>query len=165
MQVFVFSAAALVAVGNSAPAMAKKAPKEEHVITAMTAAEFDEQATSLRKQMRDGRFAGITVAERSTVERELDVISGLLQKSGAPEGMSDREKISLLNAQSNANAILTRNDDDRLVCEMRRPTGSNFKQKQCMTVKEARRLREQTRDGMDRYLNPGQPALDAPGTR
>lgn len=143
------------------PAEAKNAPPTDAVAMAMptTAAEFADQVVELRKEMApNGRFGTLTAQERARVEANLEKITRLFEKSGEVSGMGNADKVALVNAQEDANAILTRKDDDRLICKMERPTGSNFKQKQCMTAKQARELRERTRDGLDRYSMPGQPA-------
>jgi hypothetical protein len=165
-----FTAATLLLALAAAPGLveAKSGKSSDAAVMAVpaTAAEFANQVVDLRKEMGPrGRFSTMTADERARVEVNLDVITQLFAKEGEFNAMGNADKVALVNAQEAANAILTRNDDDRLICKMERPTGSNFKQKQCMTVRQSRELRERTRDGMDRYGTPGQPALDPGGGR
>lgn len=141
-------------------AQAKKAKASEAAVKVTTADEFAAQVEQLRKEMTPtGRYADMTADDRARVEKNLETITRLFEQKGEFASMSNADKVVLVNAQEEANAILTNNDDDRLICSTHRPTGSNFKQKQCMTAKQARELREKTRDGVDRYLRPDQPAL------
>ena len=141
-------------------AHAKKAKSGDGAVQATTADAFATQVEQLRKEMTPtGRYADMTADDRARVEKNLEVITRLFEQKGEFASMNDADKVTLVNAQEEANAILTNNDDDRLICSTRRPTGSNFKQKQCMTAKQARELRENSRDGVERYRRPDQPAL------
>lgn len=145
-------------------AEAKKSAPSEGLALPTNASEFEQQVIALRKEMTPtGRFSQISAEERARVEENLDVITRLFEEKGELSAMGDSSRIKLINAQEEANAILTRNDDDRLICKMQRPTGSNFKQKQCMTVRQAREIREKARDGIERYRTPMQPALPTGG--
>ena len=157
--VSILGVALAIAFCLPATAEAKKS-KNDDAVTATTASAFAAQAADIRSEMKPGgRYTEMSVDERARVEKNLEVITRLFEEKEDLSAMSDRQKIELINAQEDANAILTKNDDDRLICVSRRPTGSNFKQKQCMTAKQARELRERTRDGVDRYTRPGQ-AID-----
>lgn len=145
-------------------AEAKKAAKADEAIQATTSAAFAEQAAGVRKEMEPGgRYDQITSEERMRVEKNLDTITQLFEERNELSAMNDHQKTKLINAQEDANAILTKNDDDRLICKLERRTGSNFKEKHCMTVKEARRLRERSVDGIERYRQPSQPSLPVGG--
>lgn len=161
----VLSALFLIVAFAAVPdvAHAKKAKSTEAAVQVTTADEFAAQVEQLRKEMTPtGRYADMTADDRARVEKNLETITRLFEQKGEFASMNDADKVILVNAQEEANAILTNNDDDRLICSTHRPTGSNFKQKQCMTAKQAREMREKSRDGADRYLRPGQPA-QAPG--
>jgi len=163
LPVFLFGAL-LAATSVPGIASAKKSASSEGLALPTNAAEFEQQVVALRKEMTPtGRFSQISAEERARVEENLDVITRLFAEKGELSAMGDSSRIKLINAQEEANAILTRNDDDRLICKMQRPTGSNFKQKQCMTVRQAREIRERARDGIERYRTPMQPALPGGG--
>ncbi|HNR92099.1 MAG TPA: hypothetical protein PKO41_06710 [Dokdonella sp.] len=148
--------AAMVCLPGVAEAK-KTGKKDDGAVTATTAATFAAQAEEVRREMKaGGRYTEISADERARVERNLEVIARLFAERNELSAMSDRQKLELINAQEDANAILTKNDDDRLICVSRRPTGSNFKQKQCMTAKQAREARERSVQGMDRYTRPGE---------
>lgn len=150
-------AAGLFLVLHPADLQAKpKAKSEEPVLTATTPEVFDQDAAKVREAMRTGRFSLMTEAEKASVTKDLEEISALLKKKGSVENLSQMESISLINAQERANATLLKNDGDRLVCEYRRPTGSNRKEKFCTTVLEARRAREESRRMADEINSRGQ---------
>ena len=96
---------------------------------------FAVQAATVRRDMGpDGRYREVTVAERAVVEAELKKIEDLLQHRGSAEKLDDKDQVELVNAQENINAVLTKNDGDRLICTLDQRTGTNFKVKTCMTA-------------------------------
>ncbi|MBO9664623.1 hypothetical protein [Dokdonella sp.] len=152
-------AVALIACGFASTAVAKRG-EAAWTFKADTPAAFAEQATKVREGMRpSGPYAGISASDRRVVESELDKIGALLERKGSASALSDGEQVELANAQERVNAILTRNDGDRLVCTYERRSGSNFKYKNCMTASERERTRQKSQEGMDR-LTRQQPVPD-----
>lgn len=146
-------------------AQAKPKPvSTEKVLTASTSESFEKDAANLREAMRTGRFSLMTEGEKAGVARDLDEIGTLLKAKGSTDRLSEVESVRLINAQERANAVLLQNDGDRLICEFRRPTGSNRKEKFCTTVLEARRAREESRQAAEDIASRSQPALP-PGGR
>ncbi len=107
----------------------------------------------------NGQYGNIGVSDRNAVEADLNRIAELLARKGSASALSDGEQVDLANAQERINAVLTRNDGDRLVCTYERRSGSNFKYKNCMTASQRERTRQQSMDGMDR-LTRQQPVPD-----
>lgn len=152
-------AIALVACGAAETAVAKRG-EAVWTFKADTPAAFAEQAAKVREGMRgSGPYAGISATDRGIVESELGRIGELLGRKGSASALSDGEQVELVNAQERVNAILTRNDGDRLVCTYERRSGSNFKYKICMTASERERTRQKSQEGMDR-LTRQQPVPD-----
>lgn len=122
----------------SAPLMAKKT-SELQVINpspATTAAEFSDQAQAVRAAMEDGgRFSEISSSNKKRVNELLIEIANFMVSGGFTE-LSVAHQTQMINAQEEANAILTKNDGDRLICTHERPTGTRFKQKVCRTADE-----------------------------
>ncbi|MFC4820828.1 hypothetical protein [Dokdonella ginsengisoli] len=148
---------ALAACGVAGTAAAKGA---QWAFKADTPAQFAEQATKVRDGMRpNGQYGNIGVSDRNAVEADLNRIAELLARKGSASALSDGEQVDLANAQERINAVLTRNDGDRLVCTYERRSGSNFKYKNCMTASQRERTRQQSMDGMDR-LTRQQPVPD-----
>jgi hypothetical protein len=64
------------------------------------------------------------------------------------EELDGSSKGKLLEAQEDVNAVLTKKDGRRLICQQVTPTGSNRKQKQCTTFAEQERERRDARTFM-----------------
>ncbi len=114
-----------------------------------TPAAFQAQAEKVREEMSEnGRYGAINRSDRSAVESDLERIDGLLRGAGSLEALNDRQQVDLMNAQERINAVLTRNDGNRLVCTMESRSGSHFKQKTCRTLKQSEEIR---RKGQEAY--------------
>jgi hypothetical protein len=98
---------------------------------------FPEFAQSIKTQMEPGqRFEFVTEKERITVERSLDDMVRILAGHESLGELKEEDKIKLINAQSQANAILNHRDRDRLICERRILVGSHFPETVCETYGE-----------------------------
>jgi len=118
------------------------------IVTATTPAEFDAQIATIRTEIKPGGvYGGIKPADRETVEANLDRMSALLHKKGSSAALDANEKIELFNAQEKANAILTGNEQNRLICTNEMKSGTHFPVKTCQTVAERDATRRQSQDG------------------
>ena len=106
--------------------------------------DFPELIKMIRIELEPGgRFADVPPGDRPLLDEKLKLMETLLGDVQHVDELSDNDKMKLLNAQSHVNAVLLKNDDQRLVCERYTPTGSHRPQKVCMTVAERARLQEQ----------------------
>lgn len=135
----------------------KEDSSKELVIKATTLEAFDKDVVELRKSIEEGRFSVISRAEKSSVEKDLDEIRSLLESKGSVDGLSEVERIRVINAQERANATLLKNDGDRLVCEFRRGTGSKRKERFCSTVLQIKQQQEAGRREMESMQGRGTP--------
>ena len=123
----------------SAPLMAAKKTSDIQVVdstTASTPADFAEQAQTVRAAMEQGgRFAEISSSNKKRVSELLVHIANLVSRGSFAE-LPIADQTEMINAQQEANAILTKNDGERLICTHERPTGTKFKQKVCRTAAE-----------------------------
>lgn len=144
------------ALGAFAPAPQAAKQEMERALTAGSRAQFDDQAAAIRKQMDPGgHYEFVSTAERTQVEKGLDTVAAVLARHDDPKGYTDQDKLELLQAQENVNAILTKNDGRRLICERRAPTGSRLGKDYCRTYAEQERERRTTqKDVMDRQRQP-----------
>lgn len=142
---------------HSGDLQAKPEAKAEAVLTASTYELFEKDAAGLREAMRTGRFSLMTEREKANVALDLDEVGQLLKAKGSVDSLNEIERVQLINAQERANATLLKNDGDRLICEYRRPTGSNRKEKFCTTVLQARRAREESRQAAENIIFQGKP--------
>lgn len=135
--------AAAVSGANPAHASTREAP----AIRVTTLEDFNGQSERVRRDMQpNGRYGGISAKDRQTVETHLDRIRTLLTERGSSAALRDAEQAEIINAQGEINALLTRNDGERLVCTLERRTGSKMLQKNCMTVADRDELRRKTQD-------------------
>lgn len=143
----------LVVCGGSAIAKeAGQAPK----FAADSLEAFEPQAAKVRKDMQaSGQYSGISATDRGAVEADLDKIGNLLKLKGSASALNDADQVQLLNAQERVNAVLTRNDDGRLVCTYERKTGSNFKEKICLTARQREDIRRTAQQDFARDTQRG----------
>ena len=71
--------------------------------------------------------------DKSKIEARLNSMHALLEKHASQNDLNSADKIALVNAQEEVNAILKHNDSNRLICESRAPIGSHLPVKTCRT--------------------------------
>ena len=128
----------------------------ERALNADSSEQFELQSAAVRAQMKSGgHYEFVTNTDRLTVENRLTEITAIMARHPNPAEFTDKDKAELLVAQEEVNAILTKNDGRRLVCERRAPTGSHLGQDKCRTVADIERERRETRkDVGDRQRQP-----------
>jgi hypothetical protein len=126
--------AAMMVMLQAAPVQAKEAKPD---VKANTKDEFAAVADHVRQQMGPGgRFEFVAPAEHQTVDRDLSNMQSLYDKFGTVDAMDSPSKVELYNNQSEVNAILTKRDADREICEQVKPMGSNIPKTVCQTNRE-----------------------------
>jgi hypothetical protein len=90
-----------------------------------------------------GRYQFVKDEEKQTVERNLTAIAGLFDRNVGHQ-LNENEKVELVNAQEQINAILAQRDSQRVVCERRAPTGSHLQQSTCRTYGQIEQERADT---------------------
>ena len=114
----------------------------EKPLIAQTLDGFHQESGAIREEMKaGGRYEFLKNDERTRIEARLVTMENVLQKHAGQNELSGNDKMALLNAQEEVNAILKHNDSNRLVCESRPPIGSNLPVKTCRTFGETERLR------------------------
>lgn len=147
---------AIAVCGGFAESLAAKSAGQTWKFTADTPEAFEQQAAKVREDMgQSGPYGGIGVADRNAVEADLDKMSELFKRKGSASALSDAEQVDLVNTQEHLNAILTRNDGNRLICTYEKRSGSNFKYKTCMTANERDDVRRRSREGFQDQLLKG----------
>jgi len=127
-------AAAMMLVLQVASVHAKETKPD---VKADTKDEFAAVADHVRQQMAPGgRFDSIPKNDQQTVTRDLSSMESLCDKFGKVDAMDQPSKVELFNNQSEVNAILTRHDGDRQVCEQVKPMGSNIPKTVCKTQRQ-----------------------------
>jgi hypothetical protein len=104
------------------------------VVRADTADNFAAVVAAIHQQMQPGgRWQYIDNQERATINGSFGDMQALYGQFGSVEKMDQAAKMRLLADQNTVNAILTRKDGDRLICETNMPVGSHFPVKTCKT--------------------------------
>lgn len=110
---------------------------EEHgkpVVKADTKDNFAAIVAAIHQQMQPGgRWQYMDNSERATIDGSFADMQKLYGQYGSVDKMDQAAKMRLLADQSTVNAILTRKDGDRLVCETVMPVGSHLPVKTCKT--------------------------------
>jgi hypothetical protein len=115
-------------------------------VKATTKDEFAAVADHVRQQMAPGgRFDAVDKNQQATVNRDLSNMQSLYDRFGTVDAMDQTSKLELYNNQSEVNAILTRNDGDREICEHVKPMGSNIPKTVCRTQRQINEDADQTK--------------------
>jgi len=152
-----------------------RASKTEAILKADNATEFSSVTTSVQKEMLPGgRFEFVETSERSGLNTRLADMQALFDKHGTVAQMDMQAKVQLFNDQEAVNAILTRRDNDRLICKHEASLGTHIQRTTCQTYGEVERQHRKDVEYMsalkqvpDRYTDhclgcpPGQRPLPA----
>lgn len=123
-------------------------------VKADTREAFMPVAEHVRAQMQaGGRFEFVTTQERATIDKDLGQMQSLFDKFNTVDAMDLTTKIQLYNAQSEVNAILTKRDGDREICEYQSPTGTNIPKTTCRKYSDIERNRRDTETLKDKMLH------------
>ena len=129
-----------LAIGGTLQVEVIQASETETILKADNAAEFSAVAIIVRKGMLSGgRFEFVDSKEHDTVSARLADMQALFDKHDTVAQMEMNTKVQLFNDQEAVTGILTRHDDDRLVCEHGAPLGSHIPRTTCHTYGEIQR--------------------------
>jgi hypothetical protein len=127
-------------------------------VKANTKDEFAAVADHVRQQMAPGgRFDSVSKPDQETVNRDLGNMESLYDKFGTVDAMDQTSKVALYNNQSEVNAILTRHDANREVCEQVKPMGSNIPKTVCKTQRQIDEENSQSQRMMQDFHNTPSP--------
>lgn len=103
-----------------------------------------EQQTQIRSdaEARKGRYKDLSEAKRTELFARQDKVSALLKDVQITTELKERDQIELFNALESIQAIVNAAEDNRLICERKRPVGTNRTQTVCRTVAQRRAERE-----------------------
>ncbi len=104
------------------------------VVKADSKENFEAVVAAIHQQMQPGgRWQYIDAHERATVDGSFADMGKLYDQFGSVDKMDQNAKVRLLADQSTVNAILTKKDGDRLICQTVMPVGSHLPVKTCKT--------------------------------
>lgn len=148
------TAAAPVVVALTAPpqsAVLPKYKKGEPVVKADTKENFEAVAAAIQQQMQPGgRWQFVDGNERNLVDGSFVDMRNLYNKFGSVDKMDQAAKIRLLADQSTVNAILTKRDGERLICQSQMPVGSHIPVRTCRTYAQIQTEQRQTQQSLMR---------------
>jgi hypothetical protein len=128
----------------------------ETTFNADTPEKFKAVAEDVRKEMEPGgRYDQVKAKERVTIERALTEMEGLFEATGGVANMKQDDKVKLFNDQEVVNSILTKRDNDRVICEDAPKLGSHVRSTNCHTYGQAEDARKGTKDQMDEWTRRG----------
>ncbi len=111
-----------------------EASPNQPVVRADTKDNFEAVVAAIHKQMQPGgRWQYIDQKERATIDGSFADMGKLYDQYGSVDKMDQDARVRLLADQSTVNAILTRRDGERLICQMEIPVGSHLPVKTCRT--------------------------------
>ena len=125
--------AVIIAIVIAMPIAAKE--KTPPAVNAATKDSFTEVAAWVRQEMDEGgRYSYVTGTERAKVNATLNTMATLFEKVPTVALMNDQQKTEMFNNQGEVNGILTRRDNDRLICKNVIPVGTHIPNKICETA-------------------------------
>ena len=103
------------------------------------------------------RYSEIRPQDRATVTRTLQTMLAMVENANGSVGqLNADEKVVLFNHQEAVRTILSGAEaDSRMVCKRERRVGSQMLQSSCRTVAQARRQREESRNGLSDFQQGG----------
>jgi len=126
-------------------------------VVADTLSGFERQAADVRQGMQPGGvYSYIEAADRARVEQRLDAMRQILGRHSGDPTLPQNDKLALVNTQEELNAILLRNDNNRLECERGARTGSRIHVTTCQTHGEIMRRERADRDALGDALRQPQ---------
>ncbi|WP_440222231.1 hypothetical protein ACQQ2N_14180 [Dokdonella sp. MW10] len=146
-------AASVLAGGASTHATAQSLDELQFKVSVETPADFRAEADRIRASMGEGgRHAGIASREKGRVEALLITMQSLFDARGGGGAFNETDRIAAMNAQEEINAILLRNDGDRIVCEFVTQTGSHRRSKICMTAAQREQQRRENQSALGEHV-------------
>lgn len=152
-------AIAFMAILVSFAAFGKDETSDEPAVKKITdPAEFKVLTLDLQKQMAaGGRYEFVKPEERKRVNADFDKIQSLLEKQASGSKLNQNEIADQYTAQNEANAIFHKRDSDRVICERRKPIGSNVPITICNSYAELQHIHDSSQNYMreEQKRSPG----------
>lgn len=121
------------------------------VVRADTKENFEAIATAIQQQMQPGgRWQYTSKSDRATIASTFADMSSLYAQFGSVDKMDAAAKTRLLADQNTVNAILTKKDGDRLICQSQMPVGSHLPVKVCKTYAQIQAEQQGAQDYLRR---------------
>lgn len=111
------------------------------------------EQTALRAEVEagSGAFAKMSGVERQALAGRQAQLLALIDDKASIRDLGDDAQVRAFNLLQEINATVTQAEDARVVCEYTKKTGSHRKVKECMTVAERRRDREESQKYLEEF--------------
>jgi hypothetical protein len=105
------------------------------------------QQKEIRSQIeaREGRYEDMPGVKRASILRNQDILFALLEGKAGIDALNIEQKTVAFNALQSINAAINDKEDERLVCEKRKPAGSNRVERVCRSMAQIKADREVAR--------------------
>ncbi|MGH8077536.1 MAG: hypothetical protein ACREPE_09465 [Lysobacter sp.] len=101
-------------------------------------------------EARAGAFKDVPASTRGQLLSQQALVLGLIEGKKTTDELDAAKQSELFAALESIDAMVTKANDERRVCELRKTLGSNQKERICRTAKQVREEREAARAQLDR---------------
>jgi hypothetical protein len=108
----------------------------------------------VRENFRAGSPKPLSTREWDMLDRAQADVRGILEGKEKIEDLTPDQRAALLNAQERVIAIMTGEEDERIVCRRERTVGTHFQRTTCVTVAERRQERADAEGALQRLPLP-----------
>ena len=117
-----------------------------------SAAAIRAQQDQIRAELADrqGRFKHLDPEKKATVLEHQSTVLSRLEGVERTTELREIDQLAIFNALESIEAILNKAEDDRMICERYKPTGSNRPTTLCKTVAQRRAEKQVADDNMSR---------------
>lgn len=114
------------------------------VALAGSLSDIQKQQTALRAKAEagDGEFKDMKASDRKDLVRRQTAVLDMIDGKSSIDELNEHNRVFVFNELEWIRSTIAGADDDRIVCERSRPSGSNRVVRTCRSVAEQRRLRE-----------------------
>ena len=102
---------------------------------------------------REGRYKDLDERTHRELLDKQDAVFSLLEGRERSTELGERDQMALFNSLESISAIVNKAEDERMVCERVRPTGSNRAQRVCKPVAQRRAEQDAVQRGADMSRN------------
>ncbi len=145
----------LLTVATQAAADLRRA--DDLMVSNMSVAEFLDWHAEVARRAGTKEFEALTRDDRAALAAAQAELRGILEGRATMGELDADAKLRVFNAHEKVLALVTRAEDERLVCEQKKRLGSHRHQLVCRTVKQLRESRDNTQNELrrTRTCNPG----------
>jgi len=119
------------------------------IVNADTKENFEAVVAGIHKQMEPGgRWQFVDKGQRSTIDARFSDMRSLFDKYDSVAAMDQANRLRMLDDQQAINAILAKDDGNRVICKSDLPVGSHIPVTTCHTLAEIKFQQEKSQKSM-----------------